>query len=92
MPSTPTLATLPKEPNHFQQRPIARRRGGERLDAQDPSEGVHRCGYMNVEVGVHATGDRARGFYDGQRHPFSPLGQGVARPSREGVTVRIVLA
>jgi hypothetical protein len=33
---------------------------------------------VGVRVGVHAAGDGARVFYDGQGHPFS-LVEGVAR-------------
>ena len=43
---------------------------------------------MDVEVGVDSASDGAVDFYDGHCHPFLSSWFGVARPSREGVTVR----
>jgi hypothetical protein len=46
--------------------------------AQQPAEGLERGGHVHAGVGVHAAGDGARVFYDGQGHPFSVV-EGVAR-------------
>ena len=61
---------------------------GERLDAEHAAVGVQRGGDMNIQMGVHPAGDRAR-LYDGHRHPFSvQVVKGWhARPGKETVTI-----
>jgi len=55
---------------------VARRGGGELVDAQQTADPVQRSRDMHIKVGVHAAGDGAA-LYDGQGHPF--LCVGVAR-------------
>jgi hypothetical protein len=67
---------VPAQP--AQQPVVAGRGDGELLDAEQAPDRVQRSGDMRVGVGVHAAGDGAAVFYDGQGHPFS-LVEGVAR-------------
>ena len=62
---------------------------GERLDSEHTTVGVQRGGDMNIQMGVHPTGDRARLYDDGHRHPFSvEVVKGWhARPGKETVTI-----
>jgi hypothetical protein len=51
-----------------------RRRRRERLDAERPAVGIKRGGDVDIQMGVHPTGDRTR-LYDGHNcHPFSVRG------------------
>ena len=72
MPSTPTLVTSPKPLEPGEQRLVAGGVGREALGAEQPTQRVEGRGNVDVEVGVDATGDPARSFYDGHGHPFSP--------------------
>jgi hypothetical protein len=46
--------------------------GPERLGAEQASDLVQHGGHMGLPVGVDATGDRARSFYDGHAIPSFP--------------------
>ena len=46
--------------------------GPKRLGAEQPTDFVQDGGYMDLAVGVDATGHSARGFYDGHAIPSFP--------------------
>ena len=46
--------------------------GPERLGAAQATDLVHDGGYVDLSVDVDATGDGARGFYDGHAIPSFP--------------------
>jgi hypothetical protein len=50
--------------------------GGELPDPEQPADGIERGGDMRTGVGVHAAGDGACFFYDGQGRPFLRLRDG----------------
>jgi hypothetical protein len=56
-----------------QQAGVPGRGGREFPHAEQASERIQRGGYVHVGVGVHATGDGVRVFYDGHCRPFSGL-------------------
>jgi hypothetical protein len=59
------------EPGHpFPQLLVASYGRGERLDAQQATDVVQHGGHVDVQVGVDATGNRARSTYDCHGHPF----------------------
>jgi len=87
VPSTPHLGEPPEAGEPPEQLVVAGGTGGKGLDAEQAADGVHGRRHMDVEVGVDAANHGAFSFYDGHGHPFSSFGQGVARPSPEGVTV-----
>jgi hypothetical protein len=60
----------PEPAQPAEQAGVAARGSGELLDAEESSDRVKRCGDMRVGVGVHAAGDGAFVFYDGQCRPF----------------------
>ena len=53
------------------QRDITRRRRRERLDTQHAAVRVNRGRDMHIRVSIDSARHRARGLYDGHRHPFS---------------------
>ncbi|HWT81464.1 MAG TPA: hypothetical protein VN648_21940, partial [Candidatus Methylomirabilis sp.] len=57
----------------------------EGLGSEQPTDVVEGCSHVDVAVGVDATDDRARCFYDGHSHPFLSLsGEGWhGRPAKE---------
>ena len=55
-----------------QQRRVALGIGGERFGAEQSSDLVQDGGHMDLCVGIDATGDNARGFYDGHAIPSFP--------------------
>ena len=59
-----------------QQRLVAGRVGGKALRAEQSTERIEGCGYMDVAVRVDTTGDPTRSFYDGHGHPFSQRVEG----------------
>ena len=80
-----------KATHPLEQRLIPAWRGHEGLHTQHATDRVQGSGHVDVQMGVDTADHGAFGLYDGHCHPFLPNGQGVARPSREGVTVRIDL-
>jgi hypothetical protein len=77
-PFDPDQADGPEPAQPSEQVSVAGRGYRELPGAEQPADGIQRGGDMHVSVGVHAAGDDARVFYDGQCHPFS-LVEGVAR-------------
>src|ERR671918_704832 len=63
---------------------VAGGRGFEALHAQQAADVVQRGGHMHIKVRVDTAchGARGHGLYDGHRHPFALVGQGVARAAR----------
>ena len=68
----------PEPAQPAEQAGVAGRGDRELLHAEQSPDGVQRGGDVRVGVGVHAAGNGAAVFYDGQGHPFSVV-EGVAR-------------
>ena len=66
----PDLGHLAEALEPGQQRLVATRVRLKALGAEECSKGVEGGSYMDVEVGVDATGHSTRSFYDGHGHPF----------------------
>ncbi len=66
------LADLPEGFEPGQQLRVAVGVGPERLGAEQATDLVQGGGYVDLAVGVDATGDSARGFYDGHAIPSFP--------------------
>ena len=49
---------------------VTRRRGRKLLHPQQPTDPVQRRGHVHLQMGIHATRDRARGIYSCHGHPF----------------------
>ena len=60
----------PEPAQPAQQAGVAGRSDRELLHAEQSADGVQRGGDVRVGMGVHAAGDGAAVFYDGQCHPF----------------------
>ena len=81
----------PFEPR--QQRFVAGRVSGEALGAEQSAQRVQRRSDMDVSMGIDATGDPRRSFYDGHGHPFlSKLEGWHGRSGSERRAVGVVLA
>ncbi len=63
-----------------QQLAVTRRRGRKLLHPQQPTDPVQRRGHVHLQMGIHATRDRARGIYSCHGHPFLYLSVRGGRP------------
>ena len=71
-PFHPDLADLPEGLEPGQQIRIAVGVGPKRLRAEQATDLVQDGGHVDLPMGVDATGDGARGFYDGHAIPSFP--------------------
>ena len=83
----PYLGHLPEGAHPLEHRFIAPGGGVERLHTEDTADRIQGGSHVDIQVGVDSTDDGAASFYDRHGHPFFLFSSGVARPSREGVTV-----
>ena len=67
-----------------QQAPVTAGVGGELLDTEQSADVVERSGNVQVQMGVHAAGHGAGGFYDGHCRPFLLMVKGWHAASRDG--------
>src|ERR687897_647925 len=80
----PDLGDVAEGAQPRQELVVAGGRGFEALHAQQAADVVQRGGHMHIKVRVDTAchGARGHGLYDGHRHPFALVGQGVARAAR----------